>query len=523
MPLDGHVISTGSDGVLVGMTPDDVTAVMNRALQSDRLVMHFHGGLVDEARGMKIAEGLLPMYAGAGAYPVCFVWRAGALEILRNNILEIAREELFDRLIRRVLGWAVGKVRGEEEGGRGGPMQRPSQQELDEQLGARKRLTDPDAGSEPFADEQTTPQPLELEPVGGEGEPRELTPAEEQQFLAEVRTDAQLQQVVAGVVAHRDVEWTDLEGARGVPEAEPVPSMIDDAVLAQIAEGTDDEGARGLLSMTVLAKKALQVLRGVLLRYRNQTDSGVYPTVVEEVLRAFYLANVGGALWNAMKNETLDTFAAGHADRAGGLVLDQLTAAHAQRATVRTTLVGHSTGAVFIDNLLAALARSHQKQTRLSAASAQFQVCYLAPACTTQHFAQTLDVAGHLIGRFRMFTMTDDAERADRLVGAVYPRSLLYLVSGLLERDREASAVAPVLGLSRYLAAQGLERLLASELATTARLDAVRKYSGETGRVVLSPTALDALEGARSSATSHGAFDDDELVRGSLAQLIRSW
>ena len=119
--------------------------------------------------------------------------------------------------------------------------------------------------------------------------------------------------------------------------------------------------------------------------------------------------------------------------------------------------------------------------------------------------------------------MTDDAERADRLVGAVYPRSLLYLVSGLLERDRGASAVAPVLGLSRYLAAQGLERLLSSELATIARLDVVRKYSGKPGRIVLSPTALDALEGARSSAISHGAFDDDDLVRGSLAQLIRSW
>ncbi len=523
MSLDGHVISTGADGGLVGMTPDDVTALMRRALRSDRVVLHFHGGLVDEARGMKTAEGLLPVYAGAGAYPVFFVWRAGALEIVRNNLLEIAREELFDRLIRRVLDWAVGKVRGEEEGGRGGPVQRPSQLELEEQLGARKRLTDPDAGSEPFADEQTTPHPVEFGPAGGEGEPFELAPAEEQLFLAEIQTDAQLQQQVAGVVAHRGVEWTDLEGARGVPEAKPIPSMIDDDVLAQIAEGTDDEGARGLVSMTVLARKALQVLRAVLLRYRTQTASGVYPTVVEEVLRAFYLANVGGALWNAMKKETLDTFAAGHTDRGGGLVLNQLAAAYAQGATVRTTLVGHSTGAVFIDNLLTAVARSHREGTRPLAASEQFQVCYLAPACTTQHFAQTRDAADDLIGRFRMFTMTDVAERADRLVGAVYPRSLLYLVSGLLERDREASAVAPVLGLSRYLAAQGLERLLASELATTARLDAVREYFGETGRVVLSPTALDALEGARSSAISHGAFDDDELVRGSLAQLIGSW
>jgi hypothetical protein len=157
MLLDGHVISTGADGRLVGMTSDDVTALMSRALRSDRVVMHFHGGLVDEARGMKIAQHLLPVYTGAGAYPVFFVWRSGALEILRDNLFKIAREELFDRLVRRVLGWAVGKVRGEEEGSRGAPIQQPSQQELDEQLGARKRLTDLDADSEPFADEQVTP------------------------------------------------------------------------------------------------------------------------------------------------------------------------------------------------------------------------------------------------------------------------------------------------------------------------------------------------------------------------------
>lgn len=523
MSLAGHVISTGADGQLVGMTPNDVTALMDCALRSDRTVMHFHGGLVDEVRGMKIAEDLLPIYTGAGAYPVFFVWRAGAFEIVRNNLFEITREELFDRLIRRVLGWAVGKVRG-EEGGRGGLIRRPSQQELDEQLGARKRLVDPEADSEPFADEQATPYPVEFGPADSEDEqPLDLTPAEEQQFLVEVRTDAQLQQQLAGVMAHRDMEWTDLTGTRGIPEAEPVFSMIDADVLAEIAQGTEDDGARGLVSMTVLAAKALQALRAVLMRYRTQTDSGLYPTVVEEVLRAFYLANVGGALWNAMKKETLDAFAYGHSNRGGSLVLDQLAAAYAHGATARTTLVGHSTGAVFIDNLLTAAASSYWDRTRPWAESARFQVCYLAPACTTQHFAQTLDAAGHLIGRFRMFTMTDDAERADRLAGAMYPRSLLYLVSGLLERDRKASAVAPVLGLSRYIAAQGLGRLLASELATTARLATVRKYTGETGRVVLSPTALGALEGARSSAISHGAFDDDELVRGSLIQLMRSW
>ena len=39
MLLDGHVISTGADGRLVAMTSDDVTALISRALRSDRVVM----------------------------------------------------------------------------------------------------------------------------------------------------------------------------------------------------------------------------------------------------------------------------------------------------------------------------------------------------------------------------------------------------------------------------------------------------------------------------------------------------
>jgi hypothetical protein len=273
----------------------------------------------------------------------------------------------------------------------------------------------------------------------------------------------------------------------------------------------------------VLAKKALGVLRAVLLRFRNQTDSGIYPTVVEEVLRAFYLGNVGGALWRAMKQETLDSVASGKADRGGGLMLDRLAAVYARGSQLRTTLIGHSAGAVFIDNLLRSVASSRDDGSRPWPTPLQFQVLYLAPACTTQHFATTLDAAGDLIGRFRMFTMSDEDERADRLVGAIYPRSLLYLISGLLERDRGESAVAPVLGLSRYLAAQGLERLLGSELAETARLATVQKFVGEDGRMVLSPSAEGAAEGLRASALRHGDFDDNELVRNSLVHLIRSW
>jgi hypothetical protein len=518
MALADHLVVSGADGRLVGRSPQDLAQLLDGALSHRRVVVHVHGGLVDEAAGTRVAASLLPVYSQAGAHPLFFVWQAGIREILRNNILEIAREELFERLLRRVLGWAVGRVRSEEEGVRGAGAVLPSETELRSELGRRQRLTDPDAGAEPFAD-----QPLPDANLPPDGTAFVLPAEEEAEFLRQVAGDVELEQQVAGAAADRELEWGNTDGTRGAPAVERVPSRIDQDVLAEIAAG-EEEGARGLVSTAVLARKALQVLRSVLLRYRTQTDSGIYPTVVEEVLRAFYLGNVGGAIWHALKKETDDTFSPDHADRAGRMLLTRLAVRRPDDGP-RMTLVGHSTGAVFIDNLLSAAARGRPTEAgaRSGSRSAAFQVCFLAPACTTQHFGQTLDVADDLIGRFRMFTMTDAAERADRLVGAVYPRSLLYLVSGLLERDRGSSAVAPVLGLSRYLRADGLDRLLASDEAVTARLARVRRYTAEEDRLVLSPTAADALVGARSSARTHGGFDEDALVRASLVQLIESW
>jgi hypothetical protein len=53
MPLEGHVISTRADEALVGMTTDDMTAVINRAPNSDQLgdgFLRLRGRLRDPRR-----------------------------------------------------------------------------------------------------------------------------------------------------------------------------------------------------------------------------------------------------------------------------------------------------------------------------------------------------------------------------------------------------------------------------------------------------------------------------------------
>jgi hypothetical protein len=116
----------------------------------------------------------------------------------------------------------------------------------------------------------------------------------------------------------------------------------------------------------------------------------------------------------------------------------------------------------------------------------------------------------HRFERFRMFTMDDEHEKKDDC-GRVYGNSLLYLVSGVFEPETHA----PILGLIRQLSD-------AKPYKEVKLLQDVRVYVYEAGqeRLVLSPSADNALPGFQSHALKHGAFDEDPGTRASLAFII---
>ena len=97
-----HVIHL-ANGRLSPDTPRSrVTQMVQRAVASGHIVIHFHGGLVPLESGMGIVDRLLPRYQVAGADPLFFVWESGLIETLTNNFTEIAREQLFRLLWKRV-------------------------------------------------------------------------------------------------------------------------------------------------------------------------------------------------------------------------------------------------------------------------------------------------------------------------------------------------------------------------------------------------------------------------------------
>ncbi|MFD9074226.1 hypothetical protein, partial [Streptomyces lasiicapitis] len=301
--------------------------------------------------------------------------------------------------------------------------------------------------------------------------------------------------------------------ARARAPPPPAPHLPPYPVAELAAEAEAADSRRALVTSALLVRKTVRVIAAVVGRFRLHTDHGLYPTVVEEILREFYVANVGAAIWDAMKRQTADTFAASDETRAGRYFLDRFSRLLATGSRPRVTVVGHSAGAVFISNLLTDLVRRRaDADDPLPADFRVRDVALLAPACTVAQLAPVVRLQRELFDRLRMFTMTDAAERADHLVPLLYPRSLLYFISGVLERGpAKQSAVAPIAGMQRWYAADGAFGGQDSE-------DLRAFLAADPHRTVWSP--VEGEPGLSSSARTHGGFDDDAEVLASLARML---
>lgn len=485
-----NVILTGRNGALDGSSPTEVAALVARLRTSQEVAVHLHGGLVSKEAGIATAKRLTPVYEAAGAQPVFIVWQSGLSEVVERNLPRIMGEGLFLGLLKRITQFAVGKLWQDDDSRAAGSLPIPKDIEV------RGELSKVKFDDEPYRKLEGSPDLTEL------------SQPERQALEAVLTNDQELAEALAQVLAARHpITAADQSREPVVVREASSASLIDPDVLEEIDPTGIPAEERGLISTALLAKKGGAVLLRTINRFRKGNDHGLYPTVVEEILREFYLGNAGGSVWSAMKSQTSDAFA--QQNRGGRLLLDGLAQAQPS-AFPRITVVGHSAGAVFIDNLIAEVARGQSDGYRPWPAAGRFRLALLAPANSYAAFASTLSVATQYIANLRLFTMTDAAERDDRLLGALYPRSLLYFVSGVLERDRSGSStVTPLTGLSRYLD---------STYSRSAELQGPRAFL--SGRVVLSPTDDTAPLGRRTQALKHGLFDDDSSTLESVQAMI---
>jgi hypothetical protein len=458
-----------------------------QSANKDRLVVHFHGGLVSEGAGLETARRLLPVYGAAGSYPIFFVWQSQWYETLRNNVGDIFNEEIFQRLLKRILQFVVGKI-DQQSGDRGLQLELPPESEVEDQLSGLQ------AGKSPFSDRN--PHVL---PPGAQ-----LQATEEQQFRRALQADGRLREQAGAIAASPTA--TAIRSA-GVVRAS-TKTLMDPGIVEEIRSDTDS-AARALPVGTLrIIKGAVAVLAKTIKRFRNHRDHGLYETVFEEILREFYIGNGGQLVWSEMKKDTSRAFQSDPGLYGGTAFLAEVAERWRQGHHPEITLVGHSTGAIYICNLL--------QNAALLPREIQFGVVFLAPAADFDLLNYTFENCKDRIRGIRLFGMSEDLEHRDALiqqVPAIYPSSLLYFVSGVLEDQSDK----PLVGMQRYYSNTGPYN--GQEFSA---IQSCAEYFANCPKPSLLWADCNGAPGFNCMAHSHTAFTHDSPTLQSVQQIIRS-
>lgn len=452
-------------------TPADIDALFEHlsATGANKLAVHFHGGLVKEGKGATIARSMQPVFEAGGAHAVTFIWETGLIETLSRNLLRINETKLFQKLVSYVFRQLTKRL-GADISGRG-PGEPMTMVEIEAELSRIEKFEDFDATARSGA---AALDEADLEFALGEME---------MEYLLELQGDTEF----------ADSDFSELAG----------DTHLEPAVDQELR----DEDGRGL-SLFQVAKYLSRITYRVIKRYMKNRDHGLYPTVIEEILREFYLADFGAWTWSRMKDVAAEMWlpngpVIGESSHPGTYFLERLAAHQAANPDFKLDLVGHSAGSIAICQMLrASVAAGTLPKIR--------NIAFLAPACVMQLMYVEMVKHPDRFEAFRMFTMSNAFEQDDHLVKMVYTRSLLYLISGVLEDEADI----PIAGMQRFWT--GTAPFGAPYLVETAGW---LKAAGED-RVVLSVTPSDASDGLKSASEKHGDFDNDDLTRVSLTHLI---
>lgn len=501
------------DGMYDNMTRADVAATFaafRAQKQTKRLALFFHGGLVDKASGQQGAANEFAAYTGH-AFPLFFIWESGFGEVLAHHLPLIFAETIFGRLLSHASDLVGPKVAAPQAGVNAvqtvdaAPMTLSSD-EIDTFLEAVK--SDPIVQNEAVAiarssqdanavlTQSVTTQPMVL------SQRTQMSP----EIVSAVRG--------AFVQANRPAG----EGA-ATTTVQAIPFT----------------GAGALQAAFSIAKAAVPVLLNTIKRFAQGRDHGLTCTLVEEILRALYAANFGSAIWEEMKKETEDAFGPDSSRFGGTAVIEELCQLAKDKPDTRITLIGHSTGGVYIGNFLTHV---DQALTAQGDAATKFDVILLAPANTYDFFSSKY-VPGRVSG-IRIFQMKDSVEQQDHLLtkdvgpgdpsilGKVYPRSLLYLVAGVCESFEGQGGSGkhaldgfdmPILGMDRYYDNNGVFTAADYPSIGMLRTEFPVPAVGPAFARVLSPTDLTTAQlGFRCTALKHGNFPGDEFTIESLKE-----
>jgi hypothetical protein len=447
------------------------------------IVIYFHGGLVDLASGIARASTLAPKFQASGATPIFVIWESGWHEVIEQNLPTIFNEGIFKRILRKVTQSFKGKIDKTQGTARGlGDLPLPPESEI------QVELTKAQSG----------------QPMFGGGVPRdipELTQAEEQEILRVVQRDTQLRTFASEIANSRtgpSAATSRSVTARGSTETLMTPEVLDEIAPVQ-------QGARtGVVELLLLGKHVVAVVAGVISRFRHHRDHGPYLTIVEEILREFYVRNAGKFLWDGMKKEIDQAFDLA-SDCGGKALIDGVRDLWLKGVRPKMTIIGHSAGAIYAARVINEIEKAELP------ADMKVDLVLIAPACTFKVFREMLQGAANRIAGLRVFGLGDERERQNALVPIIYPSSLLYFVSGVIEDERDM----PLLGMQRYYGGgyegDGFEDLAYVRMFQQLTLPHAYAWAETTG-----------YDGWNCDMASHGGWTEAPQTLASVLYVIKN-
>lgn len=495
MAINDHVIHM-ENGILHSDSPRlKIDMMVSKALAHQAtgpLIIHFHGGLVSFTSAHALASRLLPIYQKAEGFPIFFLWESGLLETIKNNLFDVSKEEIFRIIWKRIRKTIERKL-----------MQFLGSRDL----GDLPQPTDSDFEAE-IDDALTAGDVTELMQKDLEDKERlvELSPDEHNLLQAELEFDFELLTEVQNISnALRDPnEVEDELNARSFTVRGSTSTLMDPVALNKFVE-RPDPASRGLISAAMMINAIVKITAKVISRFVHGRDHGLHATIVEEILRALYVGNVGGLIWKTMKKDTADSFGPDSQVHGGTAFLDSLKSQADLNKPPRILLIGHSTGAIYISQFL-------KHADNVLPPNFKFDLVYLAPASTFRLTSKTFENFKNRISEFRMFTMTDENEKKDRLVPIIYPHSLLYFVSGVLEPEVDM----PIMGMERFYNSQKFH------LSKFPAVSGVRDYIDSIPNSAVWSVTINGGDGLNSGAITHGDFDNDQTTLASISHIIKN-
>ncbi len=260
---------------------------------------------------------------------------------------------------------------------------------------------------------------------------------------------------------------------------------------------------KGLIKVLLLGMIKDVVVQSII-RFASGTHHQIIPTLIEELVQALYVDEFGKGLWNAMKHKSSNMFEADVLQERTGVALlrhlDTLYRGQSEDEKIEINLIGHSAGSIVICDLLDHMA-GHYPNLKLN------NITFIAPAVAAERAVVSLVKNQTAFNKFRMFTMSDELEKKDDCK-AIYPASLLYLISGVLENRDDT----PIAGMMRFY---DNDKFIDQEGVAE-----WKAFILQDSHLALSVNT-DASDGFKTNSRSHGGFGHEKETVKSIQYFNR--